>query len=84
MEKKLVGKVIHFYPKISVAVVELKDSLKAGDKISIERAGNSFEQTVKDMQIEHKNISEAKNGQVVGLKVISQTHKGAQVFRIVE
>lgn len=83
MEKKLVGKIIHFYPKISVAVVELKDSLKAGDRISIERAGNSFEQIVKDMQIEHKNIAEAKRGQVVGLRVVSQTHEGAQVFRIV-
>lgn len=82
MEKKLVGKIIHFYPKISVAVVELKDSLKAGDRISVERAGNSFEQIVKDMQIEHKNIAEAKRGQVVGLRVVSQTHEGAQVFRI--
>ncbi len=83
MEKKQVGKIIHFYPKISVAVVELSDVLKAGDRISIERAGNSFEQKVENMQIERKNISEAKKGQVVGLKVVSQTHEGAKVFRIV-
>ncbi len=83
MEKKLVGKIIHSYPKISVAVVELSDALKSGDRISIERAGNSFEQTVENMQIEHKSISKAEKGQVIGLKVISQTHEGAQVFRIV-
>lgn len=82
MEKKLVGKIIHFYPKISVAVVELSDSLRTGDKILIERGGDSFEQTVGEMQTEHKNISEAKKGQSVGLKVVSPTHEGAKVFRI--
>lgn len=82
MEKKLVGKIIHFYPKISVAVVELADSLRTGDKILIERGGDSFEQTVGEMQMEHKNIAEAKKGQSVGLKVVSQTHEGAKVFRV--
>lgn len=37
MDKKLIGMVSHFYPKISVAVVDLTDALKVGDKISIER-----------------------------------------------
>jgi len=84
VEKKLVGKIVHFYPKISVAVVELADSLKKGDKIVIERAGQSFEQTVDSMQIEHKNIASAKKGQSVGLKVASATKEGAQVFKILE
>ena len=35
-EKKLVGRIIHFFTKISVAVIELSDSLKTGDKVSFE------------------------------------------------
>lgn len=84
MSKKPVGKIIHFFPKISVAVVELSDILKTGDRISIERGGDSFEQAVGEMQTEHRNIAEAKKGQSVGLKVVSPTHEGAKVFRIVE
>ncbi len=60
MEKKLVGKISHYYNKIGVAVVELVDDLKEGDKISIEHGDTAFEQTVESMQIEHEKVKEAK------------------------
>ena len=84
VEKKLVGKIVHFYPKISVVVVELEDTLKVGDKISVERESGSFEQVVDSMQVEHKNIEEAKAGDAIGMKVTEPTREGAKVFKIVE
>jgi len=84
VEKKLIGKIIHFYPKISVVVVELENSLKVGDKISIERESGSFEQVVESMQIEHENIQEAKAGDAIGLKVEQNTREGAKVFKLIE
>jgi len=84
VEKKLVGKLTQFYPKISVAVVDLEDTLRVGDKISIERESGSFEQTVDSMQIEHENIEEAEKGQSIGLKVNERTREGAKVFKIIE
>jgi putative protease len=84
VEKKLVGKIVHFYPKISVAVLDLDDMLRVGDKISIEKESGSFEQVVDSMQIEHENIPEAKKGQAIGLKVIDKTREGAKVFKIIE
>ena len=84
VEKKLVGKIVHFYPKISVVVVELEDTLRVGDKISVERESGSFEQVVDSMQIEHKNIEEAKAGDAIGMKVTEPTREGAKVFKIVE
>jgi len=84
VEKKLVGSITHFYPKISVAVVELQDTLKVGDKISIERPSGSFEQVVESMQIEHEDISEAKAGDAIGLKVDEKTREGAKVFKVIE
>ncbi len=80
MEKKIVGKIIHFYPKISVAVIELEDTLKVGDKISVEKGETTFEQVVDSMQIEHKSIEEAKKGESIGLKLKEQTKEGARVF----
>ena len=84
VEKKLIGKISHFYPKISVAVVDLEDTLRIGDKILIERESGSFEQNVDSIQIEHENIREAKRGQSVGLKVNERTREGAKVFKVIE
>ncbi len=84
MEKKPVGKITHFYDKISVAVVELSDTLKVGDKISIEGHEQQFEQPVESMQIEHEAVQEAKKGQAIGLKVAQPVKENDQVFKVVE
>lgn len=84
VEKKLIGKITHFYPKISVAVIELEHTLNVGDKIAIERGEEMFEQNVDSMQIEHENIQQAKAGQSIGLKVKDKTKEGAKVFKVIE
>ena len=84
MEKKLVGKVTHFYPKISVVVVDLVDSLLKGDKILIEGKTTNFEQIVESMQIQHKDIDRAEAGQSIGLKVVQRAREGDKVYRLVE
>ncbi len=81
-EKKLVGKVTHYFTNIGVAVVELEDALKVGDEISIEGATTNFTQKVESMQIEHENVEEAKKGDSVGMKVIDRVREGDQVFRV--
>lgn len=77
---KPIGKVIHFFDKISVAVVQLSAPLKQGDKIRIEGHGQSFTQVVASMQIEHEKISVAKKGQEVGMKVSKPVKEGDLVF----
>ena len=84
VEKKRVGKVTHYFTKIGVAVVELEDELRIGDKISIEGFTTNFQQTVESMQIEHKPIEVAKAGDSIGLKVIDRVRKGDIVYKIVE
>lgn len=81
-EKKLVGKVSHFYNKISVAVVELSDSLAAGDKISVEGSHTNFTQKVDSMQIEHSEVTKAGRGDSIGLKVKDRTREGDKVYRV--
>ena len=77
-----VGRVTHFYPKISVAIVELKAPLNIGDKILIRGATTNFEQTVESMQIEHRNIEKAEAGQIIGLKVKERVRENDKVYRI--
>ena len=79
---KLIGKIIHYYDKIGVAVVKLKDALKVGDQIKIVRGEEEFTQEVASMQVEHKNIQEAKKGDEIGLKVDQPTKEGAEVYLV--
>ena len=77
-----IGRVTHFYPRISVAIVELKAPLNVGDKILIRGATTNFEQTVESMQIEHRNIEKAEAGQIIGLKVKERVRENDKVYRI--
>lgn len=62
------GKVTHYYPKIGVAVIDLSSSLSTGDSITFS-GSTDFTQTVSSMQVEHNNITSAKKGDTIGLKV---------------
>ena len=84
MGEKLIGKVVHFYDKISVAVIELSVGLKVGETIRFKRGQDSFDQPVDSMQIEHEQVQAAKKGQAIGLKAVQPTHQGAEVFRVTE
>ena len=83
-EKKRVGKVLHYYSNIGVAVIELEDTLKIGDKITIEGSTTNFEQEVESMQINKQPIEEATAGQQVGLKVKDKARENDVVYKIVE
>jgi len=78
-----VGKVAHFFSKISVAVVELTAPLSVGDKIRIQGPTTNFEQTVESMQIEHENVKTAKAGQSIGLKVNERVRENDTVYKII-
>jgi len=82
VEKKPVGLVSHYYTKIGVAIIDLNDSLAVGDKISIEGASTNFTQIVDSMQIEHKDVKEAKSGDSIGLKVAERVREGDKVYRV--
>lgn len=77
---KKIGTVTHYYGNIGVAIVELSGKLSVGDKVKFGDGENEFEQTVESMQIEHKDISSAKKGDVIGLKVDEKISEGADVY----
>ena len=82
MTETPVGKVTHFFDKISVAIVELTAPINVGDKLKFKRGEQEFEQEVDSMQIEHDQIKAAKKGQAIGLKTSQPVHEGTQVFKV--
>lgn len=76
-----IGHITHFFPKISVAVIELTKPLSVGDTILIKGPTTDFEQVVDSMQIEHKNVQQAKAGQSIGLKVAERVRETDTVYR---
>lgn len=79
---KEVGKVAHYYTHLGVAVIDLSDSLKAGDKIRIKGATTDFVQAVDSMQIEHEKIEEAEAGQSIGMKVKEHVRQHDAVYKV--
>lgn len=77
-----VGKVTHYYDKISVAVVELIGNLKVGDTIKVVGHGSEFTQTVDSMQIEHEKLEEAHKDQEIGLHVDQPVKEDDVVYRL--
>ncbi|MBA7601665.1 hypothetical protein ES703_08743 [subsurface metagenome] len=82
VEKKLVGKISHYFTNIGVGVIELSDELKVGDRISIEGATTNIQQTVDSMEIEHENVQSAGAGQSIGMKVEQRVREGDLVYKL--
>ena len=84
MEEKEIGLIAHYFGNISVGIIQLKGVLKTGDTIHIKGAHDDFTQTVESMQIEHKVITEAKEGDLVGIKMPKKVHPQDKVFKVEE
>lgn len=76
-----IGHIIHFFPKINVAVIELSLPLSVGDRILVKGPSTDFEQTVESIQIERKPIQRAEGGQSVGLKLVQSVKEKDVVYK---
>ena len=79
-----VGKVTHFYNRISVAVLELSGNLEIGDKILILGRTSELTQVVTSMEIEHRKVQTVGPGMDVALKVAEPVREGDIVYKIVD
>ena len=78
---KEIGKVIHWYGKINVAVVRLAAGLKAGDSIKVKHGDSEFEDTVSSMQLDHKPIDSGKKGQEVAIMLSQEAKDGSVICK---
>ena len=80
-EEKPIGKVTHYFGKIGVMAVDLTDRLSVGERIHVKGHTTDLILTVDSMQIEHENVSEAKAGDSIGIKVSEKVRPGDMVYR---
>ena len=81
-ELQEVGKVMHFFTKIGVAVIDLTASISVGDRILIKGPTTNLEQTIESMEIEHEKVTRAEAGQSIGLKVEDRVREKDTVYKI--
>ncbi len=81
-KEKLIGKVVHYFGKVKVAVIKLNYPLAVDEKIKIKGGETDFEQKVKSMEIDKEKIKKAKNKQEVGIKVNKKAREGYKVYKI--
>jgi putative protease len=79
---ELIGKVIHVYDKINVAVLRLSQDLHVGDSVHFLGHSTDFQQEITSMQVEHQEVTEGKGGTEVAVKVKQRVRSGDSVFRI--
>jgi len=82
-EKKKVGIVTHYYNKISVAIIDLEDTLNSGDMIEIAGPTTHLQMAADSIQIEHEDVPSAKKGQSIGLKVPGPVREKDVVYKLV-
>jgi U32 family peptidase len=82
MADKIIGTVSNFFDHVKAAAVKLEGTLKVGDKIKVTGGENEFEQEIKSMQIERKDVKSAKKGDEVGIIFKDKARKGYKVFKI--
>ncbi len=76
-----IGKITHYFDKISVAVLELYDILKVEDMIHIRGRTTDFTQKVDSLEVEHQKIQSAGPKDEVALKVIAPVREGDMIYK---
>jgi putative protease len=84
MEEEKVGRVQKFFTKPSVAAIEMTAGIvQIGDKLHFKGHTTDFEDTVTTMEMENQPIQEAKQGDLIGIKVKDRVRENDTVYKIV-
>ena len=82
MRQIKIGTITHYYDKIGVAIIKLGKTLKKGQEMEFkDKEGETvFTQVADSIEIERKNVDQAKKGDDIGLKVDQPTKPGWEVY----
>jgi len=84
-KKIIVGKVVNFYPKISVAELKVESStIKVGQLLQIEGVNSGITRfNAESMQINKNVVPSAKKGDFVAVKTPNKVKKGDRVYSFI-
>ena len=84
MPEQIIGTVSDFFAKPVVAGIELTAALKAGDKIHIKGHTTDLKMDVESIQINNAQVSAAKAGESIGMKVSERVRSGDTVYKVTD
>ena len=79
-----IGHVSDFFAHPVVAGITLTATLKVGDKIHINGHTTDIEFTVNSMQIDNVDVTQAKTGDAIGVKVTDRVRRGDTVYKVTD
>lgn len=83
VERELeVGTVSDFFSRLTVAGIELSQSLKVGDVIRIKGHTTELEFPITSMQINNRDVEAAEAGASVGIKIPERVRRGDTVYKV--
>jgi putative protease len=83
MPEEQVGKVTHYFGKVSVAGIDVTaGEVKVGDTIHISGHTTDLTQTIDSMQIDNQDVEQAANGDSIGIKVADRVRPHDVVYRV--
>jgi len=84
MPEEEIGKVSDFFAHPVVAGIDLTGTLKVGDRIHFKGHTTDLEMTVESMQINNVNVTQAKAGDAVGIKVTDRVRHGDVIYKVTD
>ena len=84
MPEEVVGTVMDFFAHPVVAGIDMTGTLKQGDKIHIIGHTTDLEFAAESMQIDNVNVTEARPGDALGIKVPERVRKGDVVYKVTD
>ncbi len=82
MPEQRVGVVKDYFAKISVAGIDVEETIRVGDKIRIAGHTTDLEQVVQSMEIDGQQVDEAAAGARIGIKVNERCRDNDVVYKI--
>lgn len=83
LKEKEIGVITHYFDKISVGIIKLKNPLAISEHIRIKGKNGEFTQVINSMQYNHKDILLAERGLEIGIKVNQPVHENDLVYKVI-
>jgi len=85
MPEEQVAVIVKFFAKPSVAALEVTGgTIKKGDLLRYKGHTTDFTEEVRSMEVDNQSVDEAKQGDMVGVKVKERVRENDNVYKVVE
>lgn len=81
-QRNEIGEVEKYFDRINVAAIKLTDRLSVGDTVEIDDGDETLRLKISSMQIDRNDVSEASEGDSIGVKIKHRVSEGSRVYKL--